>query len=130
MDGRATTGRLAEEAAERFLRRRAWEIVARNRRTPAGEVDIVARRRGVLAVVEVKARGDPHALAEPLTARQRRRIVRAADGILARRPDLAGHAVRFDLIAVDTRRRPFRVHHLPGAFEAPGNYGSNRRSSG
>ncbi|HJZ61883.1 MAG TPA: YraN family protein [Miltoncostaeaceae bacterium] len=130
MDARATTGRLAEEAAERYLRRRGWDIVARNRRTPAGEVDIVARRRGVLAVIEVKARGDPRALTEPLTSRQRGRIVRAADSIVARRGDLADHAVRFDLMAVDTRRRPFRVRHLPGAFEAPPGYGSNRRSSG
>ena len=53
-------GELGEECVARRLRRAGWTLVARRLPTPDGEIDIVARRPGVLACVEVKsARGSP-----------------------------------------------------------------------
>jgi putative endonuclease len=51
-------GHLAETMCRWHLRLRGWRIVATDWRCPSGEIDIVARRGGVLAVVEVKSRGD------------------------------------------------------------------------
>jgi putative endonuclease len=51
---RGELGRLGEALAARDLRRRGWRLLARRLRTPAGEVDLLARRDGRLALVEVK----------------------------------------------------------------------------
>ena len=71
------------------LRLRGWRIVARGWRCPAGEIDIIARRGRVLAIIEVKSRGEIDVAATALAPRQRRRIARAAEAFLAARPDLA-----------------------------------------
>jgi hypothetical protein len=49
-------GRIAERLCRWHLRLRGWRIIAADWRCPSGEIDIVARRRGVLAIVEVKSR--------------------------------------------------------------------------
>jgi putative endonuclease len=113
-------GNEGERAAARHLVRRGWLILARNWRGAGGELDLVAARRGVVAICEVKTRRDRSALEEPVTAAQRRRIARAAAAYLAGRPDLAGHAVRFDLLSVWRGPGRTRVRHLAGAFEPPG----------
>ena len=77
-------GRLAEWLCLWHLRLRGWRIVARGWRCPAGEIDIVARRGGMLAIIEVKSRGDVAVAAAALAPRQRRRIARAAEAFLAR----------------------------------------------
>jgi putative endonuclease len=108
-------GRRGEAAASRHLRRRGWTILASRHRTAGGELDIVAARGDVVAICEVKARGDRTALAEPVTAAQRDRIHRAAEAYLAARPELAERTVRLDLLAVRLGRFRARVRHLPGA---------------
>ena len=75
-------------------------MVARNYRTPHGEVDIIARRGGLLCFIEVKARKDEVQALEAVTPRQRQRIEAAASGFLAQRPDLAHLGVRLDVAAV------------------------------
>jgi putative endonuclease len=95
------------------LRLRGWRIVARGWRCPSGEIDILARRRGVLAVIEVKSRGKIDAAASALTPRQRRRIARAAEAFLLSRPDLAPLDLRFDLMLVAPLGLP---RHWQGAW--------------
>jgi putative endonuclease len=107
-------GRLGESLCAWRLRLLGWRIVARDVRTVAGEIDMVAVRGRTLAFIEVKARTDT-AATEPLQPRQRRRIVRAAEAFLAARPDLAKLDIRFDLMLVGHVRLP---RHLPAAFRA------------
>jgi putative endonuclease len=123
-------GRAGERTAERHLVRRGWRILARNWRGAGGELDLVASRRDVLAVCEVKTRGGSEALDEVLTAAQRARIARAAAAFVARRPELGGHAVRFDLIGVRGRGWLRRVRHVPAAWEPPAAGYSKSRSRG
>src|SRR3569833_2212844 len=63
------TGLSAESRAAAYLVAKGYRIVARRFRTPVGEVDIVARRRGVLVFVEVKARSNLDAAALSLLPR-------------------------------------------------------------
>jgi putative endonuclease len=99
------------------LRLRGWRIVERRWRCPSGEIDILARRGKVLAVVEVKSRHEAEAAASALAPRQRRRITRAAEAFLSSRPDLAGLDLRFDLMMV----RPLRLpRHWRDAWRADG----------
>ena len=95
------------------LRLRGWRIVAHGWRCPSGEIDILARRGGVLAIGEVKSRADLASAATAVLPRQRRRIARAAAAFLAARPDLAGLAPRFDVMLVAPLRPP---RHLPDAW--------------
>jgi putative endonuclease len=108
-------GRLAERLCRWHLRLRGWRIIARDWRCPVGEIDIVARRGGVVAVIEVKSRPDSATAAAALSPRQRRRIARAAEAFLATRPDLATLALRFDVMLLETLRLP---RHLPGAWRS------------
>ena len=74
-------GRAAEDAAAAALLRSGYRVLARNCRTPHGEIDIVAERKGALVFVEVKARragglaGTPE---DALTRAKLRRVARAA----------------------------------------------------
>ena len=84
-------GRWAESVSAWHLRARGYRVLARRVRTRAGEIDIVARRGAVLAIVEVKARADLGTAAEALDGRQRgahraRRGRLFADPPVARRP--------------------------------------------
>ena len=108
-------GRMAERVCRWHLRLRGWHIVTIDWRCPSGEIDIVARRRGVLAIVEVKARPDLDTAAESILPRQRKRIARAAAAFLSTRPDLAEMTVRFDVMLVAPLRMP---RHLVNVWRA------------
>lgn len=63
-------GRWGEGIAADYLAAKGYEIIARNARTPYGELDLIARLRGGLVVVEVKTRtsnryGDPELAITP-----------------------------------------------------------------
>jgi putative endonuclease len=124
VNGRQLFGRRAEEAAALHLRTRGWHLLGRNVRVGRGELDLIARRGGILAFVEVKARrsttcGDPE---DAVDARKRRQVARLAELWLAVRPwALRGiDEVRFDIIAVDATVDPPALRHLPGAFTLDG----------
>lgn len=102
-------GRTAETVAAVFLRLCGWRILARNWRSTAGEIDIIARRRRILAFVEVKTRDELGAAGEAIGARQRDRIQRAASLYLARHPALANLDARFDAILILPWRRPIHL---------------------
>lgn len=118
-DRRRGVARLGELLAAAWLLLKGYRMEARNWRCPQGELDIVARRGGLLVFVEVKTRtsgaaGSPE---EAVTPAKRARLVRLAQLYLARRPG-PSPGCRFDVIAVDATRFPPRVRHLPGAFRA------------
>ncbi|MFQ5775778.1 MAG: YraN family protein [Kiloniellaceae bacterium] len=108
-------GRSAERRAAWWLRLKGYRILARGVRVPLGEIDLVARRGRVLALVEVKARPSLAAAHEALGPRQRRRIERAAAVFLQRRPDLAALDLRFDVVLIAPRRPP---RHIADAWRA------------
>jgi putative endonuclease len=115
------SGRAAEFVAGLLLMLKGYRVLARRLSTGAGtgagEVDLVARRGRTLAFVEVKSRADMAAAAESIRPEQRRRIVRAAESYIAKRPALRDLEVRFDAILVAPGRWP---RHFPGAWRADG----------
>ena len=108
-------GRMAEFWCRLALRLRGYRVLASRCRTPAGEIDIVAERRGVLAIIEVKARETLDLAVLAVGGSQRRRLVRAAALFVAARPRLAGHAIRYDLMHVRPRAWP---RHLEDVWSA------------
>ena len=106
-------GRWAETAAALYLRAKGYRICARRFKTPRGEIDIVAQRGGVLAIIEVKARPSPGEGVAAVTQHGRRRLIDAAGLFCARFPELAALNLRFDVIAVTPFRWP---RHIRQAF--------------
>ncbi len=76
-------------------------MLGRRVRTEAGELDILAERDGVLAIIEVKARPTLADAAIALTPRQQARLLLAAEIVLATHPAWGVNGVRFDLLVVD-----------------------------
>ncbi|MCB9992602.1 MAG: YraN family protein [Hyphomicrobiaceae bacterium] len=115
-DGRQAAeraGRTGERLAEWLLRLKGFQIVARRFKSPAGELDIVARRGSLLVFVEVKTRRGNAEKAEALEAVAQRRIIAAANAFLSRHEDLATCDIRFDVIFVAPRKWP---DHIRDAF--------------
>ena len=109
------TGISAESRAAMLLIAKGFRILARRWRSPAGEIDIIARRRSLLIFVEVKARATIDDAAWSVTDRQRVRIIQAAQAWLARNADDRIHDIRFDAVLVAPGRIPV---HVPAAFDA------------
>jgi putative endonuclease len=110
-------GHLAELMCLWQLRLKGYRVLARRYRVPVGEVDLIVRRGGIVAAIEVKARADVATAGAAIAPRQRRRIVRALAHFVAGRPDLAPLAFRFDVMLVAPRRLPM---HLIDAWRADG----------
>lgn len=108
-------GLSAESRAAILLIAKGYRILARRWKTPFGEIDIVARRRGTLVFVEVKARERADDAAEAVTGRNQRRIIAAAELWLARNPADAQRDIRFDVVLVTPGKIP---EHIASAFDA------------
>jgi putative endonuclease len=111
-------GARGEKAACRLLRAKGLEILARDFKTPRGEIDIVARDGSTIVFVEVKtkrasSRSRP---AENLKSRQKARIYRAALWHLKKigSPELP---FRFDIVEMLLGSwGPVQAWHWPAAF--------------
>jgi putative endonuclease len=98
---RAQLGKIAEDAAARYLQVHGYAILERNWRCPLGEIDIVARQGKELVFVEVKGRTSDE-LARPadaVNARKQERLAALARAYLAR--SIEGECpCRFDVVEV------------------------------
>ncbi len=117
-DPRHALGRRGEEEGARYLRKRGYEIIARNVRTRLGEIDLIARHRGVLVFVEVKTRSSGNFAPPELSVdeRKRRKLSVLAQAYLVG----LGETVdcRFDILGITLPAggRP-DIHHIQNAFQ-------------
>src|SRR3954454_4041179 len=114
-DAAFRTGLSAESRAAALLMAKGYRILAKRFRTPHGEIDLVARKRNLIAFIEVKARASLDDAAYAVTPRQQARIINAAQGWLMAHPEHAEFELRFDAILIAPRRLP---RHLLAAFDA------------
>lgn len=103
------TGLAAEDAVCVRLEADGWTVRGRRLRTGAGEIDIVAERDGLLALIEVKARPSLAMAANAVSPRQQSRLLAAAELLLRQHPDWGDAGVRFDIIVVDPAGRMRRI---------------------
>jgi putative endonuclease len=106
-------GVLAETLAALIFRLKGYRIVAQRYRSPVGEIDLVAQKGKRLVFVEVKRRKSKDDAAWTLPAKQRRRIVRAAQYWLSSHPDYVGHDIAFDVVLAAPWSWP---RHIENAF--------------
>ena len=116
-------GKQGERAAEKYLKRMGYLILARGERDRIGELDLVAVDGRTVVFVEVKTRttheaGHP---IEAIDADKQRRLTRVALSYLKRHDLLECHA-RFDVVAVTwpAKARKPTIEHFRNAFEPTG----------
>jgi putative endonuclease len=110
-------GRRGEHAAEKFLRRSGYRIVARNYRAAGAEIDLVAFDGETLVFVEVKTRRTSSAGApeDAVDARKQLRMRRAAEAFAA--AYRAGNrTMRFDVVAIDASGNDLGIELMRNAF--------------
>ncbi len=115
-------GQSAETEAEHYLRQKGYRILARNLRSPNGELDLVAESGKVLVFIEVKGRrtsafgGAAYAVHE----RKQARLVRLAAQYLAQHR-LRDRLCRFDVVLCRGGASSVpAIEHVENAFEVPG----------
>jgi putative endonuclease len=94
-------GAWGEALAADYLSAKGYEILGRNIRTPAGEIDLIARKGPLLSFVEVKTRrstsfGPPE---EAITAAKQQRMADAAELWLTDHPEEKGDW-QLDVVAI------------------------------
>lgn len=100
---------MAEVVAAGWLMLKGWRILGFRLKTPQGEIDLLARRGSILAVVEVKVRPTLEQALEAVSPVQQARLRRAGEAIAAGRPALARLSVRLDMVALAPGRRPRHI---------------------
>lgn len=109
-------GKKGEQLAVDFLLKNGYDIIEQNYRFDKAEVDIIARIKDILAIIEVKTRstadfGNPQDFVKP---KQIQRLVKAVDEyITINELDVE---VRFDIIAIVKEGKLFKIEHLENAF--------------
>ncbi len=106
-------GRTGELTAELFLRAKGWSILDRRRKTPLGEIDLVARRAGTVAFVEVKWRKRAEELGLAIDEYRLRRVAAAVEAV-AHEYARNGEDMRIDVILLAPGRLP---HHIVNAWQ-------------
>lgn len=117
---RGVVGSRAESVVADYLERAGFAIVARNVRLGRSEIDIVARRAELIAVVEVRTRGVTAWTSGfgSLTSAKRERIRRAGQRLWRERfqRDPSARLLRFDAACVHFEGEQARVDYVPAAF--------------
>ncbi|WP_458628058.1 YraN family protein [Winogradskyella sp. PC D3.3] len=109
-------GKKGEQLAVDFLLKHNYDILERNYRFQKAEVDIIAQKDDVLAIVEVKTRssidfGNPQDFVKP---KQIKNLVKAVDEYV--NENNLDIEVRFDIIAIIKKEKGFEIEHLENAF--------------
>jgi putative endonuclease len=102
-------GILAEARTRAAIEADGWTVLGQRLRTAAGEIDMVAEKNGLLAIIEVKSRPTLSQAASALTPRQRHRLTEACEILLLQNPAWGRNGVRFDLIVTDGAGRIRRI---------------------
>lgn len=109
-------GKLGEQKAVDFLVKNGYEIKYRNYRYLKAEIDIIATKKTILAIVEVKSRNSEFLenIAETVNQKKIKLLVAAADHyVVENELDVD---VRFDIITVLKKGKQFKLEHLEDAF--------------
>jgi putative endonuclease len=111
-------GKKSERIAAEYLRRKGYRIIETNYRSPMGEIDIIAKEKGTLVFVEVKARrssrfGSPKGAVTP--AKQRKISMAALDYL--KRFGQDDTRARFDVVAIDIKAGKTDIEVVKNAFD-------------
>ncbi|WP_298532518.1 YraN family protein [uncultured Algibacter sp.] len=109
-------GKKGEQLAVDFLLKNNYIIIEQNYRFDKAEVDIIAKKDEILAIIEVKTRstadfGNPQDFVKP---KQIKNLVKAVDKYITE--NNLDVEVRFDIVAIVKEGNDFNIEHLKNAF--------------
>ena len=109
-------GKLGEELAVEFLQKEGYEILETNWTFQKAEIDIIAQKENILAIIEVKTRsslefGLPQDFVKP---KKIQLLVKAINEYVVSN-DLDVE-VQFDIIAINKEEKDFNIEHIKNAF--------------
>jgi putative endonuclease len=102
-------GVLAEKIVMCFLILKGYKILFWRYKTYFGEIDIIAKKNKVIAIIEVKARKSKSSIEEVFQMKQAYRINKAAEFFLTKNPQFRKYEVRFDFVLLN---RFFLLKHF------------------
>jgi len=107
------SGRDGEQRAALWLRAKGWSILDQRRKTPLGEIDLIAKRGKLVAFVEVKWRKHKADLADAIDERRLSRVAAAAEAV-AHEYATGGEDIRIDVILLAPGSFP---RHIANAWQ-------------
>jgi putative endonuclease len=120
---RQALGQRGETEAVQFLEALGYTLIAKNYRSPYGEIDLIMRaprQAQMLVFVEVRTNSDPR-FGDPLesiTVRKQRQVAKTAQYYVVTHR-LEQCEARFDVIGIRWEQGHARISHIPGAFDGP-----------
>ena len=114
---RRDLGIWGENEAKKFLVKKAYTIIESNYRSPYGEIDIIAEKKGITVFVEVKTRssltfGWPE---ESISPAKELKLIQTAEEYLSKH---AGHTCAWRIDVISVLRKPSgstQIYHLENA---------------
>ncbi len=114
MSRNQSVGRWGEQAAADYLCKRGYTVVARNVRTPYGEIDVIASNEGITVFVEVKARtGKSYGPPEVAVTPRKQAHMLACANHYAQQNEIDHWQI--DVIAVERQRGKAMITHFENA---------------
>ncbi len=114
-----SVGIVGERKVAEYLERFGFTIIATNYRIRGGEIDIIARKKNLLACIEVKTRQssliDPASL---VPQSKQRKIITTALQFISTHTEYAELVCRFDVALVEKCEGVYDVHYIENAFSA------------
>jgi len=113
-------GRMAEEAACRFLLSRGLTLLERNFRHRQLEIDLIMLEKTCIVFVEVRCRSSARygSALESVDRRKQEKLIVAAQHYLQTRARAAKHSARFDVISVTPDTHEANIEWIRDAFGA------------
>lgn len=112
-------GNAGEDAAAKYLTDKGYIICTRNYRVPVGEIDLIARKDGVIVFIEVKTRRSYRCgeAALAVNRHKQQKIIKTALWYI-RQNNLDDCPCRFDVVEVYSQvSGEFLINHFEEAFE-------------
>lgn len=107
-------GKKGEFIALFFLRLKGYKCLAKNYKTPVGEIDLVMRKKKTLVFVEVKTRPSLDEALESLRHAQKQRILRTSLWFMKEFKTYANYDIRFDFIGIAPSSWPKHIQNAWG----------------
>ncbi|MBH5322637.1 YraN family protein [Aurantiacibacter sediminis] len=106
-------GRQGEGRAAAWLQLKGWRIMGKRVRTPAGEIDLIAKRAGIVAFIEVKWRSKKADLDHAIDEYRLSRVAAAVEAV-AHNYATEGEDIRVDVILLAPGSMP---RHIVNAWQ-------------
>jgi putative endonuclease len=109
-------GKQGEEIAIAYLLKQGYHILDKNWRSGRNEIDIIAKDRDFLVIIEVKSRRSDIFIEpeEAVTKEKQQTLIRAANAYIFRKN--INLETRFDIISIIHNKDETRINHLKDAF--------------